>query len=93
MPASGTTSANAASAAARVMPGASCSDAMASATGRRCGGLGTGAMSATIKRATASGCVSAACIAALPPIECPSSVAGNALIASSVRNTSIAMLP
>ena len=35
-------------------------------------------MSATIRRATTSGCISAACIAALPPIECPSSTAGSA---------------
>ena len=34
----------------------------------------------------------AACIAALPPIECPSSVAGSVFIAPSVSSTSAAML-
>ena len=69
MPASGTSRASAVSACARVIPGTSGSAAIAAAVARRCGGYGTGAMSATIRRVTASGCISAACIAALPPIE------------------------
>ena len=61
---------------------------MAAAMSRKPGGLGRGAMSTTTSFATASGAVRAAIIAVLPPIECPTSIAGSAARAASVSITS-----
>ena len=52
--------------------------------------LATGAISATIRRETASGAVSAAAIATLPPMEWPMKAAGSAPMAPSVSITSAA---